>query len=187
MIGSESTRMPRPLRFFPPISCLVLLTAIAVAWERPLSLPFKDLNGNKVQIKDLRGKVVLLNFWATWCVPCRSEMPMLVEAEKQYGPRGVAFVAISLDDRTTRPKIPDFLKEFQIGFPVWTGASTMDLEDLKLGQALPATAFLDREGRVVARVLGAVRKDEVAERLEWLLGKGETAAPAPLVRHLGGN
>ena len=99
----------------------------------------------------------------------------------------VTFVAVSLDDRTTRPKIPDFMKEFQIGFRVWTGGSTMDLDDLKLGQALPATAFLDREGRIVARVLGEVRKEEVTERLEWLLGDQKSPAPDPLVRHTSGN
>ena len=95
---------------------------------------------------------------------------MLVEAEKEYAPRGVVFVAVSLDDRQTRPKIPDFIGEFKIGFPVWVGGSTMDLEDLKLGQALPATAFLDREGRIAARVLGQVPKNELYERLDWLTG-----------------
>lgn len=138
-----------------------------------VNLPFRDLKGNKVSVKDYRGKPVVLNFWATWCVPCRTEMPLFVEAEKTYGSRGVVFVAASLDDRQSRPRIPDFVSEFKIGFPVWTGASTMDLEDLKLGKALPATAFLDREGRIVARVLGPVTKEELYERLELLVG-GET-------------
>ena len=79
------------------------------------------MNGKKVRVTDLRGKIVVLNFWATWCVPCRAEMPLLVEAEKEYAPRGVVFVAVSLDDRETRPKIPDFIGEFKIGFPVWVG------------------------------------------------------------------
>src|SRR4051794_11676240 len=75
--------------------------------SRPVNLPFKDLAGKKVKVSDLRGKPVVLNFWATWCVPCRAEMPLLVDAEKQYAPKGVAFIAASLDDRTTRPKIPE--------------------------------------------------------------------------------
>src|SRR5207237_8140700 len=98
-----------------------------VSDSRPVSSPFKELNGKKVRVSDLRGKIVVLNFWATWCVPCRAEMPLLVEAEKEYAPRGVAFIAVSLDDRETRPKIPDFLGEFKISLPVWVGASTMDL------------------------------------------------------------
>jgi hypothetical protein len=63
----------------------------------------------------------------------------------------------------------------------------MDLEDLKLGVSLPATAFLDREGRIAARVLGQLRKDELNERLEWLTGDRKGPAPDPLVRHLPGN
>ena len=157
--------------------------------SRPVNLPFKDMDGKKVRLTDLRGKIVVLNFWATWCVPCRAEMPLFVEAEKEYAPRGVAFIAASLDDRETRPKIPDFIGEFKIGFPVWVGASTMDLEDLKLGQALPATAFLDRQGRIAARVLGQVTRDELLERLDWLSGDrtGSGPGPNPLLRHVSGN
>jgi thiol-disulfide isomerase/thioredoxin len=154
--------------------------------SRPVSLPFKDLNGRKASVRDLRGKIVVLNFWATWCVPCRAEMPVLVEAEKEYAPRGVAFVAASLDDKLTRSKIPDFMGEFKISFPVWTGASSLDLEDLKLGQALPATAFLDREGRIVARVLGPISKDEMRERLDWLTGDRKGTPPEPVIRHVTG-
>ena len=112
---------------------------------------------------------------------------MLVEAEKEYAPRGVVFIAASLDDRQTRPKIPDFIEQFKIGFPVWVGASTMDLEDLRLGQALPATAFLDQEGRIVARVLGQVTKNELYERLDWLTGDRKGPTPNPLVRHVTGD
>ena len=171
------------------IAAAVFTSAILIgaAESRAVNLPFKDMNGNKVKVSDLRGKSVVMNFWATWCVPCRAEMPLFVEAESIYGPRGVAFVAVSLDDRQTRPKIPEFVHEFKIGFPVWVGASTMDLDDLKMGTALPATAFLDRDGRIVARVLGQIPKDELYERLDWLTSNREGPAPKPLVRHVGGN
>jgi hypothetical protein len=111
-------------------------------------------------------------------------MPLLVEAEREYAPKGVAFIAASLDDRTTRPKIPEFVDQFKLGFPVWTGASSMDLEDLQMGPALPATAFLDREGRIVARILGELTKEELTERLDWLTGARKGPAPDPLVRHV---
>jgi hypothetical protein len=114
-------------------------------------------------------------------------MPLFVEAEKEYGPKGAAFVAVSLDDRQTRPKIPDFIGEFRIAFQVWTGASTMDLDELKLGQTLPATAFLDRDGHIAARVLGQIQKQELYERIEWLLGDRHGPAPNPLLQHSGSN
>ena len=171
--------------FWKSLSVLAFLShSILAADSRPVNLPFKDINGNKAKVTDLRGKIVVLNFWATWCIPCRAEMPLLVQADKEYAPRGVTFVGASLDDRQTRSKIPDFVNEFKIAFPIWVGASTMDLDDLKLGQALPATAFLDREGRIVARILGQITKEELSERLEWLTGDRKGPAPDPLVRHL---
>ena len=169
------------------LASVVLFPAIAVSKDsRPVDLTFKDMKGQKVRLRDYRGKIVVLNFWATWCVPCREEMPMFVEMEKEYAPRGVVFVAASLDDRETRPKIPDFIAKFNIGFPVWVGASTMDLDDLKLGSGVPATAFLDQEGRIVARVLGQVPKDQLKERLDWLTGDRSGPAPNPVVEHLTG-
>ena len=168
------------------LSVLVSGAVARSADSRAVNLPFKDMNGKKVHVSDLRGKVVVLNFWATWCLPCRAEMPLLVAAEKEYGSRGVVFVAVSLDDRQTRSQIPEFVQQFKIGFTVWVGASTMDLQDLKLGEALPATAFLDAKGHIVARVLGQIGKDELNERLAWLTGDGKGAPPAPVVRHVGG-
>jgi thiol-disulfide isomerase/thioredoxin len=144
----------------------------------------RDARGNKVRLRDLRGGPVVLNFWATWCGPCNAEMPMLVEMERQYAARGVRFVAISLDDARTASKIPLFLAEYKVAFPVWYGATADDLEQLKLGGAVPATAFLDAEGRVAARILGQARPEEVKQRLDWLTGDPRVAAPEPVVNHL---
>lgn len=166
------------------VAAVLFVTIGVSADSRPVNLPFKDMKGNKARVSDLRGNPVVLNFWATWCVPCRAEMPLFVEAEKEYAPRGIIFVGASLDDKQSRPKIPDFITEFKIPFSIWVGASTMDLDDLKLGTALPATAFLDREGRIVVRVLGQITKQELYERLEWLAGNRQGPAPDPLVRHI---
>ncbi len=147
-------------------------------------LTLRDANGQKQRLRDLRGKPVVLNFWATWCGPCNGEMPMLVEMEKQYATRGVRFIGVSLDDAKTKARIPAFLVEHKVGFAVWYGATGDDLEKLKLGGAVPATAFLDAEGRIVARILGQARPEEVKERLDWLTGDKSAPPPRALVRHL---
>jgi thiol-disulfide isomerase/thioredoxin len=151
---------------------------------RPVDLQLKNTDGKKVRLSDYRGSVVLLNFWATWCLPCRAEMPILVKAHQEYGSRGVKFIGAALDDRQSRLKIPEFVREMNIAFPVWTGASTMDLDDLKLGQSVPATIFVNRDGRIVSRVLGEITAADLRERLEWLTGDQTGTRPQPLITHL---
>ena len=147
-------------------------------------LVLKDASGERVRLSDYRGKLVVLNFWATWCGPCRHEMPVLVEMEKEYSSRGVVFVGASLDDERTSRQIPDFLANYRVKFPVWYGATGDDVARLGLGVAAPDTAFLDPEGQIVARVLGQIRRDEIKERLDWLLGDRTGPAPEALVKHL---
>jgi len=149
-------------------------------------LVLKDFDGKRVRLSDFHGKIVVLNFWATWCGPCNFEMPVLVEAKKKYGPRGVVFVGASLDEPETKSRVPEFVARYHIDFPVWIGASADDLAKLSLGPAVPATAFLDREGRIVARILGQLREEEVRERLDWLTGPQTATAPNPLIKHLDG-
>jgi len=102
---------------------------------------------------------------------------MLAEIEKEYAGRSVVFIGASLDDAKTRGKIAGFLSLHKVGFPVWYGATADDLEALKMGGAVPATAFLDADGRIVARIPGQARPEEVRERLEWLIG--ERSGPMP--------
>jgi thiol-disulfide isomerase/thioredoxin len=135
-------------------------------------------------VRDLRGKMAVLNFWATWCGPCKAEMPMIADLEKQYAPKGVAFIGASMDDAKTRDRVPNFLREHHVEFPIWYGATADDLDELRLGNVVPATAFVDKDGRIVARILGQAREEEIRERLEWMLGDRSGAAPTPLVKHL---
>jgi thiol-disulfide isomerase/thioredoxin len=167
------------------VTLMALGAALALCADAPkVDLTLQDANGQKVRLRDLRGKPVVLNFWATWCVPCNDEMPMLVEMEKAYAARGVVFVGASLDDAKTKAKIPAFVAEHKIGFPVWYGASSDDLDKLKLGGAVPDTVFIDAERHVVARILGQARAEEVRERLEWLIGDKSGTPPQAVVKHL---
>jgi thiol-disulfide isomerase/thioredoxin len=177
------------LRKLSSLTCVALLGGAlallsAPKKESPAELNLVDLDGKKVHLKDYRAKIVVLNFWATWCVPCRDEMPMFVEVEKEWAPKGVVFIGASLDDKKTVKAVPEFVQKYRIDFSVWTGATSDDMDRLKMGDAVPDTAFLDEGGVILSRVQGEIRKAELLERLEWLTGDRKGPAPRALVRNL---
>jgi thiol-disulfide isomerase/thioredoxin len=152
--------------------------------EKPAALTLKDMQGKKVKLSELRGKIVVLNFWATWCGPCNVEMPMLVKAANNYGERGVVFVGVSVDSAETLAKVGEFVKKLQIGYPIWVGATDVDMKRMQIGDEVPATLFVDTQGIVRARILGQMRPGEIEERVDWLLRNQQGDAPALLVKHL---
>jgi hypothetical protein len=107
---------------------------------------------------------------------------MLVQAEKYYNPKGAVFIAASVDDRKSKKSVANFISRYNVGFPVWMDATTGDLLRLGMGAAVPATAFLDQEGRVAARVEGQMREGDLRERLDWLLGDRSRPAPPAALR-----
>lgn len=150
--------------------------------DRPdLSLP--DLQGQQHSLADYHGKVTVVNFWATWCGPCKHEMPLFADAIKHYGAERVQVVAVSLDDQTTRAKIPAFADKEKMAFPILLG-STEAMQKLGLGEAVPATAILDSDGHVVARILGEVSKSELKAELDWMTGSRSGKQPPALINNL---
>ena len=114
------------------------------------SLP--DLAGQKVTLSSYRGKVVLLDFWATWCVPCRDEIPHFIELQNRYGDQGLQIIGVSMDDGPE--PVRDFQKSFKMNYPVLMGnAKTGELYGGILG--LPVSFLIGRDGRIVARHIGA--------------------------------
>ena len=173
------------LHKFPVLGvCLLSVSAIASGQhsvEEPVELVLKGQSGGERRLSDYRGKIVVLNFWATWCVPCREEMPMLVKLRREFAARGVEVIGPSADEPRTQDKIAPFLKKQKIDFPIWIGATTDHMQALGLGTALPATAVLDREGRIVGRILGPLEETDLRARIEWLLGNRAGAEPPPLL------
>ncbi len=114
------------------------------------SLP--DLHGGQLTLSSYRGKVVLLDFWATWCDPCREEIPQFVELQKQYGDRGLQVIGVSMDDGPE--PVLDFYHRFRMNYPVVMGnAKIGELYGGILG--LPIAYVIDRDGRIYAKHIGA--------------------------------
>lgn len=114
------------------------------------SLP--DLTGQNLRLSSYRGKVVLLDFWATWCDPCREEIPRFVELQEQYGAAGLQIVGVSMDDGPE--PVREFYQRFKINYPVVMGdAKTGELYGGILG--LPIAFLIGRDSRIVAKHIGA--------------------------------
>ena len=150
----------------------------AVVAQEPAVLELRDLAGQRVTLESLRGRIVVLNFWATWCVPCREEMPMLEKIQQEYAARGIVVVGASADDEKTQQQIAPFLRKNKLTFPIWVGATTQDMESLALGAALPATAVIDREGRITGRIVGPLEEADLRRRIAWMLREGQGDPPA---------
>jgi thiol-disulfide isomerase/thioredoxin len=150
--------------------------------KRAPNLELKDLKGNKQTISSLRGSIVVINFWATWCVPCREELPLLSRLSQEYAGKKVRFIAASANEAKDRPKIDEFLSRNPLALEVWVGADLDMLEDAGLGNVLPATMILDDQGEIVARVQGEAREEDVRKPLEWLLSGRNGPAPQALTK-----
>ena len=128
-------------------------TSASAKQHRPapdFTLPLID--GGQLQLSSYRGKVVLLDFWATWCVPCREETPHFVELQKKYGDRGLQIIGVSMDD--SPDPVHPFYQQFHINYPVVMGTS--DVGSAYGGVlGLPIAFLIDREGRIYSKHMGA--------------------------------
>ena len=158
------------------------LTTLAQAKRAP-NLEFKDFPGNTHKVGELRGSVAVVNFWATWCGPCREELPLLSKLSREYGAKKVRFIAASADEEKDRAKVDQFLKKSPVGMDVWVGANLDMLERAGLGEVLPATLILDDQGEIIARIQGQVREPDIRVVLDWLLSGRVGPAPPSLTKH----
>jgi thiol-disulfide isomerase/thioredoxin len=147
---------------------------------RKLSL--HDLDGNKTRVSDLVGHIVVLNFWATWCGPCREELPRLSEMAQQYAPKKVVFVLASIDETKKLDTVRDYVTAHSITLPVWVGGSTELLEQISGANIVPATVILDDKGELVRAINGEAREEDVREAVDWLLSGRQGSAPSDRVK-----
>jgi thiol-disulfide isomerase/thioredoxin len=128
------------------------------------SLP--RLNGPTLQLSSYRGKVVLLDFWATWCVPCREEIPHFVELQQRYGDRGLQIIGVSMDD--SPEPVRDFYQQFHMNYPVVMGtAKTGELYGGVLG--LPIAFVIGKDGLIYSKKIGAADMAVLEREIQKLL------------------
>jgi peroxiredoxin len=137
---------------------------------KPANLDFtlKDMNEKEVSLASYKGKVILLDFWATWCGPCKVEIPGFVEMQNTYGPKGFQVIGISIDDKADQLK--PFAAEFKMNYPVLQGLGRDDVTD-SLGPilGLPTTLVISRDGKICAAHAGMTSKETFENQIKELL------------------
>ncbi len=151
------------------------LTAADPAGKTAPEFELKSIDGKSYKLADLRGKAVLLNFWATWCPPCKIEIPWFIELQKQYADQGLVVVGVAMDDDTNKQKVvSDFANEMKIDYPILLGND--QVADQYGGvDALPTTFFIGRDGKIVRRVMGLAGHSEFEDAIQAALREGQAA------------
>jgi peroxiredoxin len=133
----------------------------------------QSLEGKTVRLSDYRGKPVVLNFWATWCEPCKVEMPWFVDLQRQYGPAGVQFLGVAMDDASTKD-IAAFAESMKVNYPILIGKDSVG-DDYGGVQFLPETFYIDRTGKVVDKAFGLKGRGEIEDNIKKILAPGSLA------------
>ena len=134
-----------------------------------VELSLKDLAGIDQRLSAYRGRIVVLNFWATWCIPCKQEMPDLAAIQNEYAAFGVQVVGASADPFSDRAKVVQFIKQSKINFPVWLGATTADMGRFGVGPGLPATVVIGRDGKVAVLHYKVIQQAQLKKEIDRLL------------------
>lgn len=170
------------------LASIAVLAGTCCAWslpgfaERAPGLSLKDLNGNKQKLSNLRGQIVVVNFWATWCGPCQEELPRLARLAQEWAGKDIRFVAVSLDEPKAQAGIVPLLARLQVkpseNFAVWIGSDSYTLRSFGLGEIVPGTVVIDRDGSIVTHIMGEAKDEDIRSAVEWLLN-GRSGSPPP--------
>ncbi len=132
-----------------------------------------DLNGQKISLADYKGKVLILNFWATWCPPCRAEIPDFVEAYAEQKANGLEILGISLDTKG-KETVVSFVDKYKINYPVVLEsrqATEKIINDYEPGQYIPATIIIDKLGRIRHKEVGVIDKETLLKHFQKLIAE----------------
>ncbi len=175
------------------LSLVILGGAFAMVWLQsskyePLTVgkvapdfELPDLSEQEVRLSDYRGKVVFLNFWATWCKPCKEEMPSMEVLYRTYKDEGLVVLAVSIDRVTTKNDIPPFVKSMDLSFPVLIDSWGQTDKRYKL-MGVPETYIIDRDGVLQEKIIGPrdwTRLDNLQVVTQLLDARGQSAQPVP--------
>lgn len=158
-------------------------TVILSTTERgqPVSARGATLDGGQIALQDLRGSVVVVNLWASWCAPCRAEAPVLQSASQEYRSRGVRFLGIVSGGKDSTSNARAFVRRFGVTYPSLFDADNQIVLAFA-GQlpmaAIPTTVVLDREGRVAARALGEVDRSRLLGLIQPVLSETSASSSA---------
>lgn len=130
----------------------------------------KDASGRPVSLSDLKGKVILLDFWATWCTGCKLEIPWFIEFQEKYAAKGLAAVGIAVDDEGWQAVTP-YLVQHPIAYPIVLGDMDVLQKTFGLPASLPVTLLIDRGGRIAKTHPGVVEKGAFEADIRTLLGE----------------
>jgi len=136
----------------------------------------ESLDGKNTRLSDFRGKAVLLNFWATWCSPCKIEMPWFVELQRKYGADGLQIVGVAMDD-SSKEDIAKFAQEMGVNYPVLLGKEAVG-DEYGGVPALPESFFIGRDGKIVDRIIGLKGKGEIEDSIKKALDTQPASAQA---------
>jgi len=140
----------------------------------------ESLDGKTMRLSDLRGKAVLLNFWATWCGPCKIEMPWFVELQTQYGSQGLQIVGVAMDD-ASKEDIGKFAKDMGVNYPILIGKESVG-DQYGGVPALPESFLIGRDGKIVDKIIGLRGKAEIEDAVKKALNTHPASSQASAAR-----
>jgi peroxiredoxin len=142
--------------------------ACAAKGAANLNFTLEDVNGADVKLADYKGKVVLLNFWATWCGPCKLEIPEFVEAYARYRDQGFVILGVLSEDNPSPEELKTFMTEFKMTYPVFREHQPLADANGELW-ALPTSFMIDRKGAICSKHMGAMSKEMLDREIQGLL------------------